>query len=94
MAYTQDPAVFDAQIAAARQIAGPDAVWAGIGAFRLTPAQTVQHIGAARRAGAAGIALFSYDSVTAPPAAPDYLAAVARSAFGAAASASGGAARQ
>jgi uncharacterized lipoprotein YddW (UPF0748 family) len=93
MAYTQDPAVFDAQIAAARQIAGPDAVWAGIGAFRLTPAQTVQHIGAARRAGAAGIALFSYDSVTAPPAAPDYLAAVARSAFGAAASASGGAAR-
>jgi uncharacterized lipoprotein YddW (UPF0748 family) len=83
MAYTQEPARFAEQIAAARDIAGGRAVWAGIGAYRLTPAQTVENIQAARKLGAAGFVLFSYDSLTgAKPPAPDYLATVSRAAFG------------
>jgi uncharacterized lipoprotein YddW (UPF0748 family) len=82
MAYTQEPARFAEQIAAARDVAGGQAVWAGIGAYRLTPAQTVENIQAARKLGAAGFVLFSYDSLTGPkPPAPDYLATVSRAAF-------------
>lgn len=85
MAYTQESARFAEQIAAARDIAGGGAVWAGIGAYRLSPAQTIENIQAARRLGAAGFVLFSYDSLTGPkPPAPDYLATVSRGAFGAA----------
>ncbi len=84
MAYTQEPARFAEQIAAARDIAGGRAVWAGIGSYRLTPAQTIENIETARRIGAAGFVLFSYDSLTGPkPPAPDYLATVSRGAFGA-----------
>jgi uncharacterized lipoprotein YddW (UPF0748 family) len=82
MAYTQESARFAEQIAAARDIAGGGLVWAGIGAYRLTPAQTIEHIQAARRLGAAGFVLFSYDSLTGPkPPASDYLATVSRAAF-------------
>jgi uncharacterized lipoprotein YddW (UPF0748 family) len=82
MAYTQEPARFAEQIAAARDLAGGGAVWAGIGSYRLTPAQTVENIEAARRLGTAGFVLFSYDSLTGPkPPAPDYLGTVSRAAF-------------
>jgi uncharacterized lipoprotein YddW (UPF0748 family) len=82
MAYTQEPARFAEQIAAARDLAGGGAVWAGIGSYRLTPAQTVENIQAARKLGAAGFVLFSYDSLTGPKRpAPDYLATVSRAAF-------------
>jgi uncharacterized lipoprotein YddW (UPF0748 family) len=84
MAYTQESALFAEQIAAAGEIAGGRAVWAGIGAYRLTPAQTVENIQAARKIGTAGFVLFSYDSLTGPkPPAPDYLGTVSRAAFGA-----------
>jgi uncharacterized lipoprotein YddW (UPF0748 family) len=84
MAYTPEPARFAEQIAAAREAAGPRAVWAGIGAYRLTPAQTIENIRTARRLGADGVVLFSYDSlVSLRQGAPDYLARVARGAFGA-----------
>lgn len=84
MAYTPEPARFAQQIAAARDIVGGRAIWAGIGAYRLTPAQTIENIRTTRRLGAAGFVLFSYDSITDPrQAAPDYLAAVSRSAFAA-----------
>lgn len=83
MAYTQEPARFADQIAAARDIAGGGAVWAGIGSYRLSPAQTIENIRAARKLGTAGFVLFSYDSLTGPrPPAPDYLATVSRAAFG------------
>ena len=83
MAYTQEPARFAEQIAAARDIAGGAAVWAGIGSYRLSPAQTMENIQAARKLGAAGFVLFSYDSLTGPkPPAPDYLETVSRLAFG------------
>jgi uncharacterized lipoprotein YddW (UPF0748 family) len=82
MAYTQEASRFAEQIAAARDVAGGRAVWAGIGAYRLTPAQTVENIQAARKLGTAGFVLFSYDSLTGTrPPAPDYLATVSRAAF-------------
>jgi uncharacterized lipoprotein YddW (UPF0748 family) len=82
MAYTQEASRFAEQIAAAREIAGGRSVWAGIGANRQTPAQTVENILAARKLGTAGFVLFSYDSLTGPkPPAPDYLATVSRAAF-------------
>lgn len=82
MAYTPEPARFAEQIAAARDAAGPRAIWAGIGAYRLSPAQTVDNIQTARRLGASGVVLFSYDSMTNPrQSVPDYLALVARGAF-------------
>jgi uncharacterized lipoprotein YddW (UPF0748 family) len=82
MAYTQEPARFAEQIAAARDIAGGRAVWAGIGAYRLTPSQTIDNIQTTRRLGTGGFILFSYDSLINPAQAPDYLATVSRSAFG------------
>jgi uncharacterized lipoprotein YddW (UPF0748 family) len=84
MAYTVEPAHFAEQIAAARAVAGGPAVWAGIGAYRLTPAQTIENIETARKLGAGGIILFSYDSLTgARQPVADYLALVGRAAFGA-----------
>ena len=83
MAYTQEPTQFAEQIAAARELAGDRPVWAGIGAYRLSPEQTIANIGAARRLGAAGVILFSYDSLINPrQTAPDYLPTVSRAVFG------------
>jgi uncharacterized lipoprotein YddW (UPF0748 family) len=84
MAYTPEPARFAEQIAAVRNVAGSHLVWAGIGAYRLPPAQTIENIATARRLGAAGVILFSYDSLIDPrQSAPDYIAVVGRSAFAA-----------
>ena len=82
MAYTPDAARFAEQIAAARAVSSGHPIWAGIGAYRLSPSQTVENIQTARRLGAAGVILFSYDSLNDPHvSAPDYLAQVARAAF-------------
>src|SRR5262245_13032591 len=84
MAYTTDAGRFAQQIEDARRIAAERPVWAGIGSYRLTPEQTIDNILAARRLGAAGFVLFSYDSLTGPkPPAPDYLATVSRAVFAA-----------
>jgi uncharacterized lipoprotein YddW (UPF0748 family) len=82
MAYTVESQRFAEQIAAARAIAGGGQVWAGIGAYRLSPAQTLANIETARRLRADGIVLFSYDSLVDPgQTARDYLAVVGRRAF-------------
>lgn len=83
MAYTAEAGVFQQQIAAARDYASNVPVWAGIGAYRLSAAQTVQHIAAARKLGATGIILFSYDALTAPPNSAGTLSELGRAAFGA-----------
>jgi uncharacterized lipoprotein YddW (UPF0748 family) len=83
MAYTQEPARFAEQIAAAKQAAGPVPVWAGIGAYRLSPGQTIDNIRTARKLGASGVVLFSYDSLVSPRQSPaGYLSTVGRAAFG------------
>jgi uncharacterized lipoprotein YddW (UPF0748 family) len=81
MAYTTDPAVFAAQIASAREIAGARPLWAGIGAYRLSPAQIAENVQAARRLGVRGVILFSYDSLSDPARGPGYLSQVGRAAF-------------
>ena len=52
MAYTPEPDRFAEQIAAARDAVGGRGIWAGIGAYRLPPAQTIANIETARRLGA------------------------------------------
>ena len=82
MAYTTESETFRQQIAAARAYAGSRPVWAGIGAYQLSPAQTLGHIAAARRLGAAGVILFSYESLIAPPNNSDSVSELGRAAFG------------
>jgi uncharacterized lipoprotein YddW (UPF0748 family) len=82
MIYTTDASVFATQVAAAREVVGArHPLWAGIGAYRLSPDQIVENVQAARRIGAGGIILFSYDSLTEPPRGPDFLAQLGRAAF-------------
>ena len=81
MAYTTDASTFAAQVTAARAAAGSHAIWAGIGAYRLSSAQILENIQTARRLGANGVILFSYDSLTEPSLGRDYLAQVGRAAF-------------
>ena len=76
MAYTVDPALFRAQIANVEQIAGSRPVWAGIGAYQLSPAATIDNIRAARQLGTEGIILFSYDNLNS-----QYVETVANAAF-------------
>jgi uncharacterized lipoprotein YddW (UPF0748 family) len=81
MAYTTDATVFASQVAAARQVAGRRPLWAGIGAYRLSPTQIGENVQTARRLGVEGVILFSYDTLTDPSHGPDYLNQVARAAF-------------
>jgi uncharacterized lipoprotein YddW (UPF0748 family) len=81
MAYTADAALFARQIADVRQLAGPHAVWVGIGAYRLSSDQTVDKIRIARRLGADGVILFSYDSL-ARTAGTRTLSSIGRAVFG------------
>lgn len=62
MAYTTETSAFHDQIRVAVAAAGPERVWAGIGAYRNTVDGTLEKIAAARELGAKGIVLFSYDS--------------------------------
>ncbi len=76
MAYTTDPVLFRSQIANVEHLAGSRPVWAGIGAYQLSPGATVENIRTARQLGAEGIVLFSYDNLNAP-----YVTMVAKEAF-------------
>jgi uncharacterized lipoprotein YddW (UPF0748 family) len=82
MAYTQDPRVFDEQIALAQDYAAGRPVWAGIGAYRMASKDTIRFIAASRRLGASGIILFSYESLISPPNNATSLADLGRAAFG------------
>jgi uncharacterized lipoprotein YddW (UPF0748 family) len=82
MAYSADSQVFERQIATAQALAGDRPVWAGVGAYRLPPAQIIAHVAAARRLGAAGIAFFSYDALITPPNSAASLKDLGRAAFG------------
>jgi uncharacterized lipoprotein YddW (UPF0748 family) len=85
MAYTPDTETFKRQIAIARGFSFGRQVWAGIGAYRQAVPGTLEKIDTARRIGADGIILFSYDSLTRPSETNplgDYLKRVRERAFG------------
>jgi uncharacterized lipoprotein YddW (UPF0748 family) len=64
MAYTPDPRLFRQQVAQARARVGVGrTMWAGVGAYRLTPPAVVERIVTAREAGASGVVLFSHESL-------------------------------
>ena len=71
--YTTDASLFANQVAVVREIAGVHDVWVGIGAYRLSPAQIADNVQTARRAGASGVILFLYDSLTDPAHGPGYI---------------------
>jgi uncharacterized lipoprotein YddW (UPF0748 family) len=81
MAHETDNAAFASLIAAAREAAGPHPLWAGIGADRLSHEQIMDDILTARRAGAGGVVLFSYDSLVAPARGSGYLSQLGKAAF-------------
>jgi len=81
MAYSRDTGTVERQIRDAVAVAGDRHVYAGIGAWRLAPEDTVRKIDRARRAGARGVALFSYDNVTRNGRQSAYLDRVSRGAF-------------
>jgi uncharacterized lipoprotein YddW (UPF0748 family) len=73
MIYTTESEDFGAAATLAVDAAGTTPVWAGIGAYRLPVARAAADVRAARRLGAAGIVVFSYDSFVASGAPPGYL---------------------
>ena len=86
MAYTPDTVVFQKQIEVATSTAHAAGrrVWAGIGAYRIPAESTVEKINTARKIGADGIILFSYDFTATPSTLNpqgDYLDRVRRAAF-------------
>jgi len=65
MAYTTSLDEFTALVTSAAKLAdGRASVWAGIGAYRLPVGDAADHVRAARKVGAAGVLLFSYDSLS------------------------------
>jgi uncharacterized lipoprotein YddW (UPF0748 family) len=84
MAYTVETDIFKRQIATARGFSFGKQVWAGIGAYRQPVSGTLDKIEMARRIGADGIILFSYDSISRTGEfnpAGDYLARIRDRAF-------------
>lgn len=82
MAYTPEPGLFEHQVSLASAFASGRPVWAGIGAYRLSSAETLRFITASRRLGTSGVILFSYDALVAPPNTASTLTALGRAAFG------------
>lgn len=76
MIYTPDPKEFATAVTRVKADAGAASVWAGIGAFRLTPARTTENLRTVRKAGVGGVLLFSYDSLTSGDAAPNYFSLI------------------
>jgi uncharacterized lipoprotein YddW (UPF0748 family) len=64
MAYTVDARVFRQQVSQARERLGPgQALWAGVGAYRLPLNDILDRIAVAREVGANGVVLFSHESL-------------------------------
>ena len=65
-----------AQISNVERLAAQHPVWAGIGAWQLSPASTADNIQIARQLGAKGVILFSYDNLNS-----QYVEAVSNAVF-------------
>jgi uncharacterized lipoprotein YddW (UPF0748 family) len=84
MAYTSDTGVWKRQIAAARSFAASKQVWAGIGAWRQSPASSLEKVRAGRQLGVDGLVFFSYGQMVSPSEwsrSGDYLDRIGRQAF-------------
>lgn len=81
MLSTLEPSAFAADVASVRGAAGGHPTWAAIGASGLSETEIVASVKAARRLGAGGVILFSYDGLTGPSRGTEYLAQVGRAAF-------------
>jgi uncharacterized lipoprotein YddW (UPF0748 family) len=64
MAFSKDTAVVAEQIREAVAESNGRLVWAGLGAWQISPESAAEKVEAARAAGAAGFALFSYGGIT------------------------------
>lgn len=76
MVYTPESRLFQQQVEAALQKASGRPVWAGVGAYRLDPAGVVEKVSLARQTGAAGVVIFSHESLL-----PEHLRALRERAF-------------
>jgi uncharacterized lipoprotein YddW (UPF0748 family) len=76
MIYTTDAAEFSTLVTRVKSDANAAAVWAGIGAYRLTPARTNENVRAARKAGVAGLLVYSYDSLSSSEAPANYFSLI------------------
>ena len=65
MIYTTDAAAFEASVTELAAALGETPLWAGIGAWRLPIARTIDRVRVARRRGVDGVLLFSYDQLSA-----------------------------
>ena len=64
MAYSADSRVFRRQVEQARErVGGRAPVWAGVGAYRLDTGGIIEKVRIARESGAAGVVLFSHESL-------------------------------
>jgi uncharacterized lipoprotein YddW (UPF0748 family) len=63
MAYTADSRIFQGQIRDARERVGSRSLWAGVGAYRLDVEGVIEKVRLARAAGAAGVLIFSHESL-------------------------------
>jgi uncharacterized lipoprotein YddW (UPF0748 family) len=81
MAYAGSLPRFRQQVAEVARALAARPQWTGIGAYRLTAAETAAHIDAARNAGAGGIVLFSYDAIGTPGTRRTLLSSIGRLAF-------------
>ncbi|HWX24589.1 MAG TPA: family 10 glycosylhydrolase [Vicinamibacteria bacterium] len=89
MAYTPEARIFRSQVSEARaRVSAVQAVWAGVGAYRLSLAAIVDRVRVARDLGASGIILFSHESL-----APSQWKLLRQEAFPAAPPGAGNAAR-
>ena len=82
MSYATELGAFRQQVESARSAARGRRVWAGIGAYRLSGADTLRQIQEARALGVDGVLLFSYDSLVSPARGPDNLSRIGAQAFG------------
>ncbi len=65
MTYTPDRRIFKEQLLDAQaQVRAGQALWAGVGAYRLTLTEVAERIAEARAVGASGFVLFSHESFT------------------------------
>lgn len=73
MIYTQKRKTFESQLQAAMKVRGRGRIWAGIGAYLISPEETVERVRLARAAGAEGVVLFSHADLKKRPETLDLL---------------------